>query len=141
VYSVPDYLDKKLAITKLEANLKLNIQKIYFLSSSGKLQSSAGVAKIVKPGQLSVSFNQFTDFLNPILSPQGNYWILDTDYNTYALVYSCQRIFGVKLQVSWYLSRSQTLNQATIAKLDQTLKSFDPVLQSQIKISDQSCRN
>ena len=42
--------------------------------------------------------------------PEGNYQVLDTDYDTYALVYGCDTWFGlVWTNQAWILSRTQTL--------------------------------
>jgi apolipoprotein D and lipocalin family protein len=77
------------------------------------------------------------DVFNKILSPQGNYWVLDTDYQQYALVYSCQKVFSIKIQQAWYLSRTPTLNQTIQNNLANQLSQFDPVLVSQLEFTDQ----
>jgi len=59
---------------------------------------------------------QFENPENPI----KNYWILDTDYDSFAIVYSCFEFEG-KMEYAWILSRNKHLNLATmeyaIAKL------------------------
>ena len=39
-------------------------------------------------------------------SPTGDYWILDTDYDNYVSIYSCQDTFGLfKIEFAWILVR------------------------------------
>merc|ERR1711976_240215 len=50
--------------------------------------------------------------------PYGNYWVIDTDYKTYSLVYSCQEVSGLaSAQSAWILSRERTLDEATVQRL------------------------
>nr|ANC90402.1 polycalin [Spodoptera exigua] len=65
-------------------------------------------------GQLSVTFN---DPANP-----SNYYILATDYNEFALVYSCRNVEGGKRRVgSWILSKTGTVSAASQAIIDKTI--------------------
>ncbi|KAJ8303426.1 hypothetical protein KUTeg_019822 [Tegillarca granosa] len=41
------------------------------------------------------------------VAPYAPYWILDTDYQTYSLVYSCENIVVGKLEFAWILSRTR----------------------------------
>merc|ERR1719430_367174 len=66
------------------------------------------------PGELLVKFPA---------SPEGDYWILDTDYKTYSVVYTCQDIFGVlKLDFAWILSREKNLDADILEKATNILK-------------------
>jgi apolipoprotein D and lipocalin family protein len=38
-----------------------------------------------------------------------NYWVLDTDYDTYSLVYSCNKIRNAKIETAWILGRTRHL--------------------------------
>merc|ERR1712215_396520 len=71
----------------------------------GSLDSITGYAYIPDPnfpGELLVKFPG---------SPVGSYWILDTDYHTYTVVYSCEDFLGVvKLEFAWILSREKHLD-------------------------------
>ena len=49
--------------------------------------------------------------------PYGDYWVLDTDYETYTLVYSCSDILVSNVQFLWILAREKTLDDATVARL------------------------
>merc|ERR1711860_241656 len=45
-------------------------------------------------------------------APYGNYWVLDTDYKTYTLIYSCtELIFGAThFEFAWILAREKTIS-------------------------------
>ncbi|KAL3859359.1 hypothetical protein ACJMK2_009584 [Sinanodonta woodiana] len=52
--------------------------------------------------RLEVRFSEF--------APYANYWIIDTDYENYTLVYSCKDFLGVeKFEFAWILSRTHNL--------------------------------
>lgn len=71
-----------------------------------------GTATITDPskneGKLSVAFfGQQAD--------ESNYWVLDTDYTSYTVVWSCQdRIFNLNTQFLWILTRERFPSAATI---------------------------
>merc|ERR1711892_1511033 len=69
------------------------------------------------PGELKVHFPSGD-------SPgiDGDYWLLDTDYDSYALIYSCQdvEIPGVghmKFEFGWINSRTQIMDQDKVEEL------------------------
>ncbi|KAK3096133.1 hypothetical protein FSP39_023570, partial [Pinctada imbricata] len=55
------------------------------------------------PAKLEVTFSSS--------SPPGPYWVLDTDYDSYAVVYSCtdiiKRFIPLKAEITWILTRSR----------------------------------
>eukprot|EP00092_Neocalanus_flemingeri_P034665 GFUD01037712.1.p1 GENE.GFUD01037712.1~~GFUD01037712.1.p1 ORF type:complete len:193 (-),score=41.62 GFUD01037712.1:85-663(-) len=55
------------------------------------------------PGELTVEFPG---------NPAGSYWVLETDYHNFSVVYSCEDfLFGaIKLEFAWLLSREQHLD-------------------------------
>ncbi|XP_048868314.1 apolipoprotein D-like [Brienomyrus brachyistius] len=77
----------------------------------GKLRSVEGTAVVLdvsEPAKLGVSFSVFTPYIS--------YWILSTDYETSAAVYSCfdvLRIFHV--DYAWILGRTRSLPEKTIS--------------------------
>ncbi|XP_015785538.1 apolipoprotein D-like [Tetranychus urticae] len=77
---------------------------------------TVGTAKTTKQDNvLSVKFLPY--------SPAAQYWVVDTDYKGYALVVSCNNVFGLfNFRDVWVLSRNPTLEDATVknlvAKLD-----------------------
>merc|ERR550534_495464 len=50
--------------------------------------------------------------------PTADYWVMDTDYNTYSAVYSCESIRGeYHAETVWLLGRRPALDAATVTKL------------------------
>ncbi|XP_022253346.1 apolipoprotein D-like, partial [Limulus polyphemus] len=65
------------------------------------------------PAKLKVEFPTSNSTYNT-----GKYWVLDTDYNTYSVVYACTSIAGVfRSESCWILARQRTLPQETTNKL------------------------
>ncbi|KAJ1526421.1 hypothetical protein ONE63_009555 [Megalurothrips usitatus] len=68
---------------------------------------------------------------------QANYWVLDTDYVNYSVVYSCADLAGLlKLESAWILSRDATLAadskdlvEAAIQNAGLNRKAFKPTKQ------------
>ncbi|KAJ8310337.1 hypothetical protein KUTeg_012202 [Tegillarca granosa] len=59
-------------------------------------------------------------------TPWGNYWVLDTDYKTYTLIYSCTNMIGIShIEFAWILSRQRTLDQAIMTRLYALMTSFN----------------
>lgn len=73
-------------------------QFFFFFLSTGRESILEGSAVVDKPncGGQSLNCSKFVyTFLVPILgSFDLTYWVVDTDYNSYALVYSCNEILG-----------------------------------------------
>ncbi|XP_042900923.1 apolipoprotein D [Parasteatoda tepidariorum] len=76
---------------------------------TGKVQSIEGKATIPDknvPSKLKVKFN-YMPF-------KSNYWVLDTDYDEYSVVYSCFSVLHLfKTEFVWILSRESALEEAT----------------------------
>ncbi|KAM7390146.1 hypothetical protein PAMA_008358 [Pampus argenteus] len=87
------------------------------LLSDGKINSIEGVAKVEdssQPAVLSVSFFKG--------APDAPYWVLSTDYQSYALVYSCSDYFGLfHIDFAWILSRTRVLTDVIISQLHDRL--------------------
>jgi len=72
--------------------------------------------------KLVVSFGSFF--------PKGDYWLIDTDYTSYSLVYSCCQLtvpyfnLPFRLEYSWILSRKPTLDQNRVNSLTKTLANY-----------------
>ncbi|XP_052713094.1 apolipoprotein D-like [Crassostrea angulata] len=75
------------------------------------------------PAKLQVRFSD--------KAPYGKYWVLDTDYDHYTLIYSCTDLAGLShIEFAWILSRSRTLDDQYKTKL------FDLVTSYGIKTSN-----
>ena len=63
-----------------------------------------------EPAKLLVSF--------PVSPIEANYWIVETDYGSYAMTYSCFNVLGVyHLEYAWILSRTRTLDSTTLSHI------------------------
>lgn len=107
---------------------------LYF-SPSGKFNSQIGTATILDPNVPSKLSVEFFGFVN------APYWVIDTDYNTYTLIYSCSTYFGINLEYAWILSRTLTLDDSIVTTLKNKLASFK-IDVTKFEISDQTnCTN
>ncbi|KAJ8302495.1 hypothetical protein KUTeg_018891 [Tegillarca granosa] len=59
------------------------------------------------------------------VAPYGDYWILNTDYESYSLIYSCTDAVIGKVEFAWILSRKRTLDQTVLDKLYKEIASYD----------------
>ncbi|GBP17935.1 Apolipoprotein D [Eumeta japonica] len=78
-------------------------------------------------GKLIVSF----PIAGTNFTTESDYWILDTDYDNYALVYSCRNLDGDERVVSsWKLSRTPTLDASSTSIINGIMDTI-PVLRQQ----------
>ncbi|RZF38442.1 hypothetical protein LSTR_LSTR011932 [Laodelphax striatellus] len=53
----------------------------------------------------------------------GSYWVVDTDYESYSVVYSCTSIFGLfNLKFLWLLTRTPEPTQYVIERMNSVLE-------------------
>merc|ERR1712038_711704 len=70
--------------------------------------------------ELIVNFEQ-----NPVPTVIPNYFVLDTDYNSYSIVYDCFDVLGVaKAESVWFLTREQHPDQALVDQGFQKMTDF-----------------
>jgi lipocalin len=89
---------------------------------SSSLTGYAIVLDSTKPNYLQVNLPiKLKDFT--LFWSKGSYQVWDTDYTSYALVYSCSQLIPGLLRTDtvWMLSRTKTLSDATVNKLNQTM--------------------
>ena len=59
------------------------------------------------PGELDLYFAGF---------PAGEYWILDTDYESYTAIYTCgdRRLLNIRSETAWIMTREPNPPQETV---------------------------
>ncbi|XP_062621088.1 apolipoprotein D-like [Saccostrea cucullata] len=134
-FDLSRYLGNWYEIYKFKANFEGNAKCIsanYQLKSNGhirvynsgiengKIRDAIGDAYIpdqTYPARLGVKFSSW--------APYGRYWILDTDYTTHTLIYSCTDILGIfHFTYAWILGRERTMDQAVVDRLFNKAASF-----------------
>ncbi|XP_068566337.1 gamma-glutamyl hydrolase-like [Cebidichthys violaceus] len=102
------------------------------LLSNGKRNSIEGVARVKnssQPAILGVSFFKGV--------PDGPYWVLSTDYQSYSLVYSCTDHFLFHVDFAWILARTRVSTEDVISRLRDKLASAGVDI-NRLTVSNQS---
>ncbi|XP_041970035.1 uncharacterized protein LOC121726651 [Aricia agestis] len=87
-------------------NTQVVAQELDFIYGQAQLASTDGSAKLLVTFPIAG-----TD----IMTPPSPYWVLDTDYSSFSLVYSCVNVDEEHRRVSsWKLSREWNLNQTAV---------------------------
>ncbi|XP_072296422.1 apolipoprotein D-like [Eucyclogobius newberryi] len=89
------------------------------LLADGTINSISGSATAKdpsEPAKLAVSFFEG--------APPAPYWVLDTDYNSYSLVYSCTDLGVLHMDFVWIMGREPTMSPLTLARLTSKLASI-----------------
>ncbi|XP_017130105.1 apolipoprotein D-like [Drosophila elegans] len=83
---------------------------------TGQPSNITGTAKLLGPGQLAVEFFPGQPQTEP------NYLVLGTDYESYAVVYSCTSVTPfANLKLVWILTRERVPSTETIDKAEKIL--------------------
>ncbi|XP_039757924.1 uncharacterized protein LOC120632183 [Pararge aegeria] len=110
-------------------NTEVVNQRLDTINGTAVLASTDGSAKLL------VNF--------PGSPEPATYWVLDTDYTSYALVYSCRNIGNQRRRVwTWKLSRTRELTENAKTKINQTVNAVDVLNEKfyiSIEHSDASC--
>ncbi|XP_070559975.1 apolipoprotein D-like [Ptychodera flava] len=103
------------------------IQATYDVKDSGAftVKNDAIIAESGEPKSIEVEVFEVDEVDNAKMKLRfawwlsaSNYWVLDTDYNQYAVVYSCHDMFGlVRMQYAWILGRERTMDDRVITNL------------------------
>uniref|UniRef100_A0A2A4JTG0 Lipocalin/cytosolic fatty-acid binding domain-containing protein n=1 Tax=Heliothis virescens TaxID=7102 RepID=A0A2A4JTG0_HELVI len=72
-------------------------------------------------------------------APPSDYWVLTTDYTSYALVYSCRNVNANTREIlSWKLSRSKVLTPAAEAAINNVIMTVSALNQQHYVLRDHS---
>ncbi|KAI5642834.1 lipocalin / cytosolic fatty-acid binding protein family domain-containing protein [Phthorimaea operculella] len=100
-----------------------------------RLDTITGLAEVVDNAKLSVTF--------PTAPFATDYWVLDTDYTSFALVYSCLNLPNNRQQVwSWKMSRTRSLTPEANQRINQKINEVRVLNQRYFKVvnnSDADC--
>ncbi|CAC5382784.1 APOD [Mytilus coruscus] len=91
------------ALYTLNGNGAVSVVNSGIETSTGMVRSVTGTAistSAVEPGRLVVQFTPFT--------PPGQYWVLDTDYESYSVVYSCRQQGLQRIESAFILTRERS---------------------------------
>lgn len=67
----------------------------------------------------------------------SNYWIMDTDYDNYAIIYSCKNLSDNKsAEAAWVLSKQRTIKQEVRFKVDQLVEQY--LVRADMRVTEQS---
>ena len=92
-----------------------------------------------EPNKLLVTLPVYTGIIK--IENTGQYNVLETDYTTYAMVYSCRELFlGLKFEIGWIMARKKSLDCNFIRSLKMKWKKRGIDTNSFIS-TDQSCGN
>ncbi|CAG7838145.1 unnamed protein product [Allacma fusca] len=89
---------------------------------SRKRRTISGTAVLDDPSdgqaKLSVTFPSIP------FSGKAPYWVLDTDYDNYSVVWSCNNLALFNFQIVWFLSRSRNPTEEVRKKVYHTMESL-----------------
>jgi lipocalin len=92
-----------------------------------------------EPNRLLVTLPVYNGVIKVVNT--GEYNVLETDYTTYSVVYSCRNLFmGFKYEITWILGRNKTLDCNIVSALKKKLKKKGIDTNSFIQV-DQTCNN
>jgi len=90
------------------------------LRPDGTVNTAIGQArsdpKSTNPAHLQVRFSKW--------QPWGKYWVLDTDYKSFSVVYSCSSYWINRVEYLWILGRAQSLTPERRQAISSMLSKF-----------------
>ena len=99
-----------------------NMAHRFFLGWGG-IDGSAVQSDVTGPASLNVNF-----FAEPSADLPGNYFVIDTDYDTYSVVYNCAERLGglISTDVMWILAREQVLSDDALIDIIKVIEEKVP---------------
>jgi len=102
---------------------------------NGHLKGAIGRAEPTEnPFQLKVSFSD--SFWGKLF--KGDYQVVDTDYETYTVVYSCTNLIFAKNEFVWILSRTGEVSAERFEQLTNYVEKKLSISKNTLHVSDQS---
>merc|ERR1719215_118704 len=95
----------------VRSDTSINVRNIgFFKEDQNKFQEICGYAEnkdASHPAELKLNFPG---------TPEGDYWVIDTDYENWSAVYSCGDIFGlVKFEYAFLLTRTPQPSEEAVS--------------------------
>lgn len=89
-----------------------------------------------KPAELTVSFSEFQP-----TSDTPNYFVVETDYKNYAVVFSCDTLPGnlLNLQFAWILTRERGVAPADLAAIKANLSAANIDVSKLFIVNQENC--
>ncbi|XP_070946716.1 apolipoprotein D isoform X1 [Macaca nemestrina] len=101
---------------KENGKIKVLNQELRADGTVNQIEGEASPVNITEPAKLEVKFFWFM--------PSAPYWVLATDYENYALVYSCVSVINLfRVDYAWILARNRHLPSETVDFLKNILTS------------------
>ncbi|RNA26633.1 apolipo D [Brachionus plicatilis] len=125
----------------VKENNRISVKNTGININTGEIRTGEGegfIPNTNEPNKLIVRLNQ--DSIFSFLS-EGNYHIWKTDYDNYALVYSCKIYFGfIRFDAIWLLSRTKSLTEEKTTELKKLLTDNGVNINGFVK-AEQNCNN
>lgn len=110
-------------------------RRILGIESPTSVTGKATVPDSSRPSELRVSFSRFDPGTGP-----ANYFVVDTDYTTYTVVFSCTDLVGpFSIQYAWILTRERGVAPGNLAALKSNLESHGVRLSNFNHVDQSDC--
>lgn len=100
-------------------------------------EGSARIVDLSTPSKLIVSF---AGMPKGAASTEPNYLVVDTDYDNYAVVYSCNSFGFINFQLAWILTRAQGVKPAQFDAIITTLRNAGVDTSAFITVDHSNCK-
>jgi len=102
---------------------------------NGQVSTATGdgyIPDMSEPAKLKVRFYPGT--------PAANYWVVNTDYHQFTLIYSCSAVAGLAhVETAWIMARNMTISEEVTTKLMQQLASYKIDVSKFTKTDQSNC--
>ncbi|KAK9869281.1 hypothetical protein WA026_003033 [Henosepilachna vigintioctopunctata] len=120
----------------LNANGSVNVHNAQVNILTGKPKTIDGYA--VPAGEITEA-KFIVNFPVGGFSPNAPYWVLDTDYETYSVVWSCEKLPLISTRFLWLLSREQNASDETVKKMYAVLDKYNIDRSFMVSTEQENC--